>query len=184
MDETTTTNDHQIETDPLADEIQALADGRIEGGSRSHVLRKIDACDRPSRWRDLALAMVERDLIGEALSIGNQPVTIAPVRRKRVWPALAACLVMAACFCLGRISDRGATDSGQLVQDGPAERAGQRPDQKLSMAPSAIVERANQQLAETGYEASLFTRFLRTNLEDGREVIIPISRVMLGHRGL
>jgi len=170
---------------PVAEEIQLLADGRLDHESRTRLLRRIDASEEP-HWRELALALVERDVVRDALQL-EQPVAVAPAARGRRSPlllAVAACVALG-CFFLGWQMKPAAESSADAVVtvDSPKPLVLDEEEPEPQTIAS-IVAQANRQLAPTGYQASLFTRLVKTSLEDGREVMIPVSQVVLDHRGL
>jgi len=167
-----------METDAsLQEQIQRLADGGLDFEGRTTLLRDIDA-DHPLHWRDVALALVERDLLAEAATAKPQARPAAATG-----PWLAAAGVALGCFLLGWVAHphdavESAATTAVAVPPAPVEAALEYP------VPSAsLVREANARLAPTGYEASLLTRYVRTHV-DGREVVIPVSQVRLDYRGL
>ena len=159
----------------LQEQIQRLADGSLAFEERARLLRKIEG-EHPENWRDVALLLVERDVLSEATRANASAKH--PAASPGSW--LAAACVALGCFLLGwTVRPGGAPEavaSGNPTLSVPSEPAYPVPSPSL-------VRAANAQLAPTGYEASLLTRYVRTNL-DGREVVIPVSQVRLDYRGL
>lgn len=169
---------------PLSSEIQAFVDGELDHAAGTNLLRELDnATPSNCRWRELSLALVERDLLRSAFAAAGERETVVPSRRSlwASWATFAAACLALGCFALGW----QLKPAPPMVADSsPAsERAGADPASP-PVSPTSIVERANAELSDTGYEASLVTRFVRTSLKDGGEAVIPISQVMLDYRGL
>ncbi len=163
-----------IPEDSLQEQIQQLALGRLAFEERASLLRNIDG-EHPENWRTLALALVERDILREATFEESH---VRPFAAKGAW--LAAACVALGCFLLGWLS-RPQDSRDTVAATAPATTV----DSALEYpVPSAtLVREANARLASTGYEASLLTRYVRTNLE-GRVVVIPLSQLRLDYRGL
>lgn len=158
----------------LPEQIQRLADGDLDFAGRALLLRAIDA-DHPHYWRDVALALVERDILAEAATAKSQS---RPAVAAVSW--LAAACVALGCFLIGWVARPQTAMETVVAPPGPAALG----NPLTYPVPSAsLVREANAKLAPTGYEASLLTRYVRTN-RDGREVVIPVSQVRLDYRGL
>jgi hypothetical protein len=161
--------------DSLQDQIQRLADGDLAFAQRAALLRSIDG-EHPENWRNVALALVERDILSEATTAKPQTRAIATLGG---W--LAAACVALGCFLLGWLARPQGTGNAPIATSAPP--AVTAPALDYPVPSSSLVREANAQLAPTGYEASLLTRYVKTHL-DGREIVIPVSQVRLHYRGL
>jgi len=164
------------ETDnTITTQIQSLVDGGLNFDERSQLLREIDI-ERPNGWRDVALAFVEREILAEATQVeapSGKPVVA-------FWVAAAACLTLAG-FALGWVLHPEAVTSPGIAQNAPAAVASK--ETNLPLPSPDILRSANEKLAPTGYGASMVTRYVRAELADGKQLVIPVSQVMLGYRG-
>ena len=159
----------------ITPQIQPLVDGELTFDARAKLLRIIDT-EQPSAWRDVALAFVEREILAEAVKLkmrSSRPVTA-------FWVAAAACLALG-CFALGR-GMRSDADSPPRIAQPASAIAAAEPEYYPKPSP-ALLRSTNERLASTGYEASMLTRYVRADLEDGNQIVIPVSQLLLGYRG-
>lgn len=160
------------------EQIQRLADGQLGFEERARLLREIDR-GHISKWREVALMLVERDILAEA-SVGSVSTRKAPATFARL--AVAACLAIV-CFALGRMMNAQPAGVQEVAQSVPASLPPLKSEAAYPVPSPALLLSTNEQLASSGYEASMLTRYVRANLDDGRQVVIPVSQVLLGYRG-
>jgi len=188
----------------LAIQIQRLADDALDDASRTRLLRELDL-EEPERWRDLALALLEARLLTGALQ-RNAIAVPALVSWPRRALALAAAVALGAFlgFAAFPRSTKDTVAVNSPPVSAPGSPAKSQPRQRLrveGLAPVSLdmpvlnsgadglppsealhaaidpARRMQQELAARGVDASLSTSYVSADLEDGRHLLIPVSRV-------
>ncbi|MGK0190449.1 MAG: hypothetical protein ACI9R3_006276 [Verrucomicrobiales bacterium] len=197
-----------MKVEALLENIQRLADGDLTEKERSKTLLWIEQ-SAPCYWRDLSLAYTEAQIFTEAA--GEQKLTELPPLRQHSWLSSAAKLAIAASLATGlfaagflansrytpELADHNAPANLALPPANSVSLAGlssnnalpvpatdpvdkaRKPDVKRSIA---AVKRLNAAIADSGYEASLLTRYVSQQLDSGERIVIPVNKVIVRHR--
>ncbi|MEZ5329420.1 MAG: hypothetical protein R3F19_30605 [Verrucomicrobiales bacterium] len=188
----------------LSDNIQKLADGTLTESERRETLLWIEQ-SAPCYWRDLALAFAEAQIVREAALAGlseHEFASLPPLKKRTRaagWKWGAAACACAGMFVAGSIvnSDRdspprvvsaaqdkvpGPSDASATVEDRQQPFASKiHPSPDLARS-AAAVRKLNAAIADSGYEASLITRFVSRKTDDGGRIVIPVNKMIVRQR--
>ena len=193
-----------MKEETLSLNIQRLADGSLDENDRRDTLNWIEQ-SAPCYWRDLALAFVEGQVLREASSSEAELTALPPLRhntetalRWKKWATAGIAAILAiGMFVAGFSANSLNSVAGSTQQKRPFETSSARvatpPPTPSSTVPAAYsttgvarsaaaVRKLNAAIAQSGYEASLITRYVSQKLDDGGRMVIPVNKVIVRQR--
>lgn len=188
-------------------QLQRLIDGAMTDNDRRGFLDRLDK--HPESWREVALAFVEEQVwqheIGaEQFGRGaaEEPcVEVSRPVRGFSWgllAAVAASILILPClgFYLGQVTQRASlvavAENQRTVADGndqarPSVRQSfypqKRSDELVQPLPVGAQTLGNERLANLGYRLDSETQYFAGQLDDGRQLIVPVRTVMVSYHG-
>ena len=167
--------------------IRLLADGELSAKERSELLNNIDN-DHPEAWRDLSLAMVERQILIDAFQFKNTETSAIPSEknpsRNILSLLMAAALVCLLCLGSWYLGKTNAGVPGDLITQPDQSTGKDNHEQSLAEANAMLQELLSgvpdtRQLSESvrqyGVELQPETAFYTTNLDSGEQLFLPVT---------